>query len=307
MVRTQEEKKSQEAIQKVDQSSKRPAGKFVKKEGGSGTFPQCKTCGKKHMGKCNRAKYCSHYKMISSLSSMFFANCVDVGLFSDRNGSKRGHVYKFLRSQGFESSYDTAHHYTDADAHKWVSHRNHRGNICGVDFIWFLNPNKYRKLLKSSWSDAVFGLFKYHVSRGLPTDEDAFAFLKAASNGDHIPYTGFCEALRQVNLIGQTYGLNEEEIQELWLQADIDGNGVLGYKEFQQRIWNPMWSYQATNLTREQEDSTRVTIGLNVKNAELFPTETENGCWPEDYSLSDHASLTVMFSPVRMTSSRLNS
>ncbi|KAL8237734.1 hypothetical protein R6Q59_018815 [Mikania micrantha] len=43
MVRTQEEKKSQEAIQKVDQSSKRPAGKFVKKEGGSGTFPQCKT------------------------------------------------------------------------------------------------------------------------------------------------------------------------------------------------------------------------------------------------------------------------
>ncbi|KAD5317282.1 hypothetical protein E3N88_17228 [Mikania micrantha] len=63
MVRTQEEKKSQEAIQKVDQSSKRPVGKFVKKEGGSGTFPRCKTCGKKHLEKCNRAKYCSHCKM----------------------------------------------------------------------------------------------------------------------------------------------------------------------------------------------------------------------------------------------------
>lgn len=39
---------------------------------------------------------------------------------SDWNGSKRGHVYKFLRSQGFVSSYDTAHKYTDsdADAHK---------------------------------------------------------------------------------------------------------------------------------------------------------------------------------------------
>ena len=38
----------------------------------------------------------------------------------DWNGSKRGHVYKFLRSQGFVSSYDTAHHYTDneVDAHK---------------------------------------------------------------------------------------------------------------------------------------------------------------------------------------------
>ena len=38
----------------------------------------------------------------------------------DWNGSKRGHVYKFLRSQCFVASYDTAHHYTDsdADAHK---------------------------------------------------------------------------------------------------------------------------------------------------------------------------------------------
>lgn len=39
-------------------------------------------------------------------------------LLSDWNGSKRGHVYKFLRSQGFVSTYDTAHQYTDADAHK---------------------------------------------------------------------------------------------------------------------------------------------------------------------------------------------
>lgn len=116
-------------------------------------------------------------------------------MFRDWNGSKRGHVYKFLRSQGFVSSYDTAHHYTDSDAdcHKvifkfldmhraslmlralisyailhfplffllqWVSHRNHRGNICGVDFIWLLNPNMYRKPLRTSWSEAVFGIIK---------------------------------------------------------------------------------------------------------------------------------------------------
>lgn len=43
---------------------------------------------------------------------------------------------------------------------QWVSHRNHRGNICGVDFIWLLNPNSYRKLLKTSWSEAVFCMFK---------------------------------------------------------------------------------------------------------------------------------------------------
>lgn len=52
---------------------------------------------------------------------------------------------------------------------QWVSHRNHRGNICAVDFIWLLNPDKYRKLLKASWSEAVFGMFKVinHIAFGL--------------------------------------------------------------------------------------------------------------------------------------------
>lgn len=47
---------------------------------------------------------------------------------------------------------------------QWVSHRNHRGNICAVDFIWLLNPNRYRKLLKTSWSEAVFGMFRVRHS-----------------------------------------------------------------------------------------------------------------------------------------------
>lgn len=41
-------------------------------------------------------------------------------------------------------------------------------------------------------------------------------------------------------------------------------------------------------------------VGFSVKNAVLFPTEAEKGLWPENYSLSDHARLTVVFSPVRM-------
>lgn len=43
---------------------------------------------------------------------------------------------------------------------QWVSHRNHRGNICGVDFIWLLNPNRYMKLLKTSWSEALSEMLK---------------------------------------------------------------------------------------------------------------------------------------------------
>ncbi|CAA7036498.1 unnamed protein product [Microthlaspi erraticum] len=68
-------------------------------------------------------QYVESYQKEVNLSPMPIILC------GDWNGRKRGHVYKFLWSQEFVSSYDTAHRYTDSDAHKWVSHRNHRGNI----------------------------------------------------------------------------------------------------------------------------------------------------------------------------------
>ncbi|XWS31949.1 hypothetical protein CRYUN_Cryun23aG0119300 [Craigia yunnanensis] len=138
-------------------------------------------------------QYLETYQRENKLSQL------PVILCGDWNGSKRGHVYKFLRSQGFVSSYDIAHEYTDsdADAHKWVSHRNHRGNICGVDFIWLRNPNKSRKPLKISWAEAAFGIIKYQLQKALLTENDAFAFLRADNNGNYITYSAFCDALRQ--------------------------------------------------------------------------------------------------------------
>uniref|UniRef100_A0A7N0TCG6 EF-hand domain-containing protein n=1 Tax=Kalanchoe fedtschenkoi TaxID=63787 RepID=A0A7N0TCG6_KALFE len=231
-------------------------------------------------------------------------------LCGDWNGSKRGHLYKFLRSQGFVSSYDTAHRYTDADAHKWISHRNHRGDICGVDFIWLLNPNRYRKLLKTSWSEAVFGLFKFILRRALQTEEAAFAFLKARDEYDHITFSGFCEGLRQLNITGHENGLGDEEVRDLWDRADVDGDGFMDENEFQQRIWNassPEQGWEDENDIEEDggDGEREQTVGFCVKNAVLFPAEAEKGMWPENYSLSDHARLTVVFSPVRMPCSRL--
>ncbi|KAH6770996.1 Calcium-binding endonuclease/exonuclease/phosphatase family [Perilla frutescens var. hirtella] len=235
-------------------------------------------------------------------------NPLPILLCGDLNGSKSGHVYKFLRSLGFISSYDAAHMYTDADAHRWVSHRNHRGNICGVDFIWLLNPNRYRKLLRTSWGEALSGMLKYQLKRALFTEDSAFAFLRRNDHGHCITYLDFCEALQQLNLIGHCYGLHTEEIRELWVQADVDGNGVLDYEEFKQRIWNA-YSGQGEKVSDGVWDDavygTEQTIGFSIKNAVLFPTEVEKGLWPEDYSLSDHARLTVVFSPVRMPCSRV--
>uniref|UniRef100_A0A2P2LNP4 Carbon catabolite repressor protein n=1 Tax=Rhizophora mucronata TaxID=61149 RepID=A0A2P2LNP4_RHIMU len=233
-------------------------------------------------------------------------NHIPIILCGDWNGSKRGHVYKFLRSQGFVSSYDIAHQYTDsdADAHKWVSHRNHRGNICGVDFIWLRNPNKWRKSLKKSWAEAVFGIIKCQLQKASMGEGDAFAFLKADNYEDFITYSSFCEALRQVNLISFPRGLGFQETRDLWTQADVDGNGIVDYEEFK-RIWDSAWTGQteencAVRMEDFEQETKEGAIGLTVKNAVLCPPEAEKGMWPENYSLSDHARLTVVFSPVRM-------
>ncbi|CAL1398827.1 unnamed protein product [Linum trigynum] len=232
---------------------------------------------------------------------------VPVVLSGDWNGSKRGRVYKFLRSQGFASSYDIAHKYTDSDddAHRWVSHRNHRGNICGVDFIWLRNPNEPTKPLKTSWAEAAFGIIKCQLQKGSLNDSDAFAFLKADNPGDFITYSSFCEGLRQVHLIGLPYGLSYQETKDLWNQADIDGNGIIDYEEFKKRIWNSSCRLaQRDDNYAESPDygkeMAEEVVGFKVKDAVLFPREVERGMWPENYSLSDHARLTVIFSPVRM-------
>ncbi|KAJ0974476.1 hypothetical protein J5N97_016441 [Dioscorea zingiberensis] len=230
---------------------------------------------------------------------------VPIMLCGDWNGSKRGHVYKFLRSQGFVSSYDAAHCYTDsdADAHKWVSHRNHRGNICGVDFIWLLNPNKHRKPLKRSWNESVFGIIKYLLCKASLAENNAFAFLKADSPGDYITYSAFCQALCQLGLIGHQQGLGSQETKDLWIQADTNGNGTMNYEEFQNQIWSPTLTEQEEQNheqgreKRLRKDMPRLVFGFKVKNAVLFPPEAEKGMWPENYSLSDHAPLTVVFSP----------
>lgn len=78
----------------------------------------------------------------------------------------------------------------------------------------------------------------------------------------------------------------------------------------QQRIWNPTGSEQRDEYGNEvrngdSKSSQQQTIGFSVKNAVLFPPEVEKGRWPDDYSLSDHARLTVVFSPIRMPCSQL--
>lgn len=78
----------------------------------------------------------------------------------------------------------------------------------------------------------------------------------------------------------------------------------------QQKIWNSACPdhvledvkgcMEDVNTELEQQQQQQEAIGFMIKNAMLYPREVEKGLWPEDYSLSDHARLTAVFSPARM-------
>eukprot|EP00271_Cylindrocystis_brebissonii_P000092 TRINITY_DN10106_c1_g1_i1.p1 TRINITY_DN10106_c1_g1~~TRINITY_DN10106_c1_g1_i1.p1 ORF type:complete len:695 (-),score=91.27 TRINITY_DN10106_c1_g1_i1:160-2244(-) len=313
-------------------------------------------------------------------------------LCGDWNGSKRGQVYKFLRTQGFVSSYDVAHQYTDNDHYRWVSHLNHRGNKCGVDFIWLLNPcHGQEQALTADWKAAVFALIREQLQDAGLADREAFRFFQTAEeeeHPEHVTLNGFETAMEELGLTGEdSVGLTHAEIVELVDSADLDSNGVIDYTEFQQlfRVGNrdgqnppeggaqiattsdnaskidtnaitstnsdkssvptplltlessssptlpspslsdPLFSEtvsrremgKSSRLSRftlgdtegfeeieseetesEGEESATVLINFTVKDAFLFPPEVEHGEWPEHYSLSDHAPLTAVFSPL---------
>jgi len=82
-----------------------------------------------------------------------------------------------------------------------------------------------------------------------------------------------------------------------------------------QRIWNSTYMEEQQqysedimkDLSLEVPNSSQpkeLTVEFVVKTAELFPPEAAQGTWPENYSLSDHAPLTVVFSPRRLASNQ---
>lgn len=284
-----------------------------------------------------------HFKIEHNLGSTPAILC------GDWNGSKRGHVYKFLRSQGFVSSYDTAHSYTDSDAHRWVSHRNHRGNICGVDFIWLLNPSKNRKPLSESWKEAILGIIKARLCEAGLSRKDAFNFFQSEKNGDLVTVHEFQKALKKLGLTERcSEGLTRGEIEALMRSVDVDGKGFIDYSKLEgilyaetsfsedskllasflmskehMRLGVPrrdtsnsipasmasnvapekahveFWEIKGTSQRQMDRCSADDFRGFAIQDAFLFPPEVEKGCWPEDYSLSDHAPLTVIFAPPR--------
>ncbi|VVA12133.1 PREDICTED: calcium-binding [Prunus dulcis] len=201
-------------------------------------------------------------------------NPMPIILCGDCNGSKRGHVGLYQHM------------------------------ILLINILMQMPTSRLATAIIGETSVVCFWYIKAcQLQKASMAENDAFAFLKGDSRGDFITSSAFCEALHQVNLIGHPLGLGFQETRDLWIQADVEANGVLAYEEFKNRIWISTVSEEKENLNGSREESIRGTqdaLGFNVKNAVLYPREAEKGIWPEDYPLSDHARLSIVLSPERM-------
>eukprot|EP01039_Chlorochromonas_danica_P003676 gene3676-4022_t len=69
-------------------------------------------------------------------------------LAGDFNGSPRGQVYQYIRSQNFQSALEDYQHHSSHHSDvedkkkKWISHLDHRGRHVAVDHIFYLNPSR---------------------------------------------------------------------------------------------------------------------------------------------------------------------
>lgn len=265
------------------------------------------------------------YKIMECLEQFKIDHClasVPVILCGDWNGSKRGHVYKFLRSQGFVSCYDSAHSYNDNDAHRWVSHRNHRGNICGVDFIWLRNPNSNYQSLSRSWREAVLGIFMAKMCEAGVSWKDILGCIQSKGLSCKLSLYDLQKRMHQLGLSGRrAESLVSEEIRELMQSLYVDANDLIDHSaelevsfpkaasisnksmhSSNNVVATKEMTRPAISLTEAVRSSVRseATPGLTIQGASLFPPQVEQGLWPEDYVLSDHAPLTATFWPKRV-------
>ncbi|CAI5536274.1 unnamed protein product, partial [Closterium sp. Naga37s-1] len=202
-------------------------------------------------------RLCQVYKLLERIDGYreeHHTGALPIILCGDLNGTKQGNVYKLLRAHGFVSSFDSAHHHSDDDE-QWVSHHNHHGNLCGVDYVWVLNPEQHHRALAVNWRTAVFGLTRSKLaSAGITNVEAAFEFFlragegrtageraaegRAAEEGDAAFSMGdFQRGLDRLGLTGvDSIGLTRIEVEELMRSADCQGKGCVEFQDFK-----PTW------------------------------------------------------------------
>jgi len=169
---------------------------------------------------------------------------IPVIIAGDFNGSPKGVVYNYVRSQNYKSAMEETWGGGKDKSRwdNWISHRSHKKEIVGVDHVFFLNPSdqtEERLPPVPDWTDLVFReLMQQIVEKGYGGNsmQDVFAaFDEDASKT--ITREEFAATLSKLGF--QREGepaLTKEEIDILVDSADTNGDGTIDFKEFCNRF-----------------------------------------------------------------------
>jgi endonuclease/exonuclease/phosphatase family metal-dependent hydrolase len=260
------------------------------------------------------------FKILGFLHEMFNeptlrGRRLPIVITGDFNGTNNGRVFRFLTSQGFVSALDST---IDAAKRKaWVSHKNHHGELVGVDHMFLLNPSSQITPIGVSWKDAVFAMVRAKiVEKGLVDDVSAFAAFDENGDGT-LSRDEFAEFANNIGLCGEkSPGLLPAELEALYESLDKDGNGLVDFGEFVERmdikgmaacLADPSDSMDISDymscsasdrvilpLTESWDQDMWDDGDLRIERASL-PDVMIRGEWPDDYC-SDHGPLTATFS-----------
>eukprot|EP00667_Euglena_gracilis_P010426 EG_transcript_10613 len=243
------------------------------------------------------------YNLKQYLDYKALAN-VPIVICGDWNGTSRGHLAGFMRSQGFISVYDEQH-----PGHRWVSHLNHNATAVGVDCIWLLNPSAQAGSLTANWMRTACMNIAAHLSQlGIARPGAAFAFFDTEGRGT-VTFEEFFDGVRRLGLTGEhSIGLLPHEIEELVQYCDADNDGVLAPQELLravdveaaamvlEQVGGDMSSYLTANAAASCPiRGLHHPYDLQIRHASLPPSFGQ-GIWPEGYrdEISDHAPLTAI-------------
>lgn len=247
------------------------------------------------------------------------AEALPVVACGDWNGSLRGRVSRFLRSQGFVACVDEQ----ACDEDKYISHRNHHGELVGCDNVFLLNPSSARESLTADWRRAVFAMMEAKIVElmGVSTTEKAFQLFDANSNS-LLEADEMRALVDRLGLTGEgTIGLMPSEVEELVETMDSTRQGAVSLSDFSS--WIDVESFsQAYGRVRSateiwEEDGWDPQVDISTARAapacaafarspapggaagEMVPLAVEveecalDGSWPKGFDLSDHVMVSA--------------
>lgn len=66
-----------------------------------------------------------------------------------RDGADDGRqVARYLREKGFLSAFEVFNRHNDTKLQAWISHRSHRQQYVGVDYVWHLPVSEEQEAVK---------------------------------------------------------------------------------------------------------------------------------------------------------------